>query len=324
MSVDARLPRPALSRRFRRGAYLLPSLFTIFNVLLGFYAVICGLQGDFERAAILVFVAAVTDSLDGRIARMTGTETEFGKEFDSLADVITFGVAPALLAYLWGVKDLAPRAWLVPLFYVVTTASRLARFNVQQPKADSRFFVGLPAPAAAVAICSLLFFAPDPAWRDWIMGAMVVSLVLIGALMVSTFRYYSFKKLDLRRRWSYRVALPLAAIVGALVYALTSSQLLPQAAFMLLALVYTLSGPATYVWNRAFRRRHGKASPTPLPATATPLLPPPDKPAPELPPPDHAAPPDQGLPPDRKQPPDKPDKRDRPDKKAAPDRKSPP
>jgi CDP-diacylglycerol--serine O-phosphatidyltransferase len=323
MSVDARLRRPALSRRFRRGTYLLPSLFTIFNVLLGFYAVICGLQGDFERAAILVFVAAVTDSLDGRIARMTGTETEFGKEFDSLADVITFGVAPALLAYLWGVKDLAPRAWLVPLFYVVTTASRLARFNVQQSKADSRFFVGLPAPAAAVAICSLLFFAPDPAWRDWVMGAMVVSLLLIGALMVSTFRYYSFKKLDLRRRWSYRVALPLAAIVGAVVYALTSSQLLPQAAFMVLALVYTLSGPATYVWNRVLRRRHGKPSATPLPATATPLLPLPlpGKPAQELPPADQAALPDKGLPADKKRPPDKPDKAD---KKAAPDRKSPP
>jgi CDP-diacylglycerol--serine O-phosphatidyltransferase len=313
MSDDTRLRRPALSRRFRRGAYLLPSLFTIFNVLLGFYAVICGLQGDFERAAILVFVAAVTDSLDGRIARMTGTETEFGKEFDSLADVITFGVAPALLAYLWGVKDLAPRAWLVPLFYVVTTASRLARFNVQQSKADSRFFVGLPAPAAAVAICSLLFFAPDPAWRDWIMAAMVISLLLIGALMVSTFRYYSFKKLDFRRRWSYRVALPLAAIVGAVVYALTSSQLLPQAAFMVLALVYTLSGPATYLWNRVFRRR-GKPA-------ATPLLPPPDKPAPELPPAEHAALPDQGLPADKKKPPDKPDK---PDKKATQDRKSPP
>jgi CDP-diacylglycerol---serine O-phosphatidyltransferase len=317
MSVDARLRRPALSRRLRRGAYLLPSLFTIGNIMLGLFAVKCGLEEKFQLAALMVFVAAITDSLDGRIARMTGTETEFGKEFDSLADVITFGVAPALLTYLWGVKDLAPSAWLVPLFYVVTTASRLARFNVQQLKADSRFFVGLPAPAAAVAICSLLFFAPDPAWRDWIMGAMVVSLMVVGALMVSTFRYYSFKKLDLRRRWSYRVALPLAAIVGAVVYAvyaLTSSQLLPQAAFMLLALVYTLSGPATYVWNRAFRRRHGKPSATPLPPS-------PDKPAPGLPPADHAALLDKGLPADKKKPPDKPDKQD---KKAAPDRKSPP
>jgi CDP-diacylglycerol---serine O-phosphatidyltransferase len=302
MSIDAPLRRPALSRRLQRGAYLLPSLFTILNVLLGFYAVICGLQGDFPRAALLIFVAAVTDSLDGRIARMTGTETEFGKEFDSLADVITFGVAPALLAYLWGVRDLAPHAsaWLVPLFYVVTAASRLARFNVQQLKADSRFFVGLPVPAAAVAICSLLFFAPDPAWRDWILGAMVISLLVIGALMVSTFRYYSFKKLDLRRRWSYRVALPLAAIVVVVVYALTSGQLLWQAIFMLVALVYTLSGPATYLWHRLLRRRHGRPPGAPpllavtgpqpgrrtLVATTVPAVPP--APAPGTPP---AAPP---------------------------------
>ena len=226
MSIDERPRRPALSRRARRGAYLLPSLFTIGNLMLGFYAVICGLEGDFTLAAVVVFLAAITDSLDGLIARMTGTETEFGKEFDSLADVITFGVAPAVLAYLWGVKDLAPRAWLVPVFYLVTTASRLARFNVQQLKpVDSRFFVGLPAPAAAVAICSLMFFAPDPAWRDWTLRFMVVSLLLIGALMVSTFRYYSLKKLDLRRRWSYRAALPLALIVVVFVYLLTSSDL---------------------------------------------------------------------------------------------------
>jgi CDP-diacylglycerol--serine O-phosphatidyltransferase len=349
MSVDAPVRRPALKRRLRRGAYLLPSLFTIGNVLLGFYAVICGLQGDFQRAALVVFVAAITDSLDGRIARMTGTETEFGKEFDSLADVITFGVAPALLAYMWGVKDLAPRAWLVPLFYVVTTASRLARFNVQQLKAaDSRFFVGLPAPAAAGAICSLLFFAPDPAWRDWVLRLMAVCLLLIGALMVSTFRYYSFKKLDLRRRWSYRVALPLVAIVGVVVY-------MPQATFLAIALVYTLSGPSSYVWNRLLRRRPGRppagvpALPPatgPLPKGSAPAgtappgaaaggRPAPEGtrlvegrvwPAPEATPADEAlldikALPDTNAPPEKKTPPEK---KASPDRKAPPDKKSPP
>jgi CDP-diacylglycerol---serine O-phosphatidyltransferase len=256
LSVEARLRRPGLSRRLRRGAYLLPSLFTIGNVLLGFWAIVCGLEGDFQRAALLVFVAAITDSLDGRIARMTGTETEFGKEFDSLADVITFGVTPALLAYLWGIKDLAPRAWLLPLFYVVTTASRLARFNVQVKPLDSRWFVGLPAPAAAGAICSLLFFSPDPYWRDWMEGLMAVSLLLIGALMVSTFRYYSFKQLDLRRRWSYRVALPLAVIVGVVVY-------MPQATFLAIAVLYTLSAPLMYVWTRVRRRPPAHGAPGP-------------------------------------------------------------
>ena len=263
MSVDAQARRrPRLSRRLQRGAYLLPSLFTIGNVLLGFYAIICGLKDNFQRAALVVFIAAITDSLDGRIARLTGTETEFGKEFDSLADVITFGVAPALLAYLWGIGDLAPRAWLVALFYVVATASRLARFNVQVKAADSRWFVGLPAPAAAGAICSLLFFAPDPAWRDWLEGLMAAALLLIGLLMVSTFRYYSFKKLDLRRRWSYRVALPLAAIVLVVVY-------MPQATFLAIAVLYTLSGPAGYVWNRV-RRRPGTPPTLPPPPALLP------------------------------------------------------
>lgn len=252
MSLEAQASRPRLSRRLRRGAYLLPSLFTIGNVLLGFYAMILGLHGDFQAAALMVFVAAVTDSLDGRIARMTGTETEFGKEFDSLADVITFGVTPALLAYLWGIRDLAARAWLVPLFYVVATATRLARFNVQVKTIDSRYFVGLPAPAAAAAICSLLFFAPDPAWRDWLQALMLVSLLLIGALMVSTFRYYAFKKLKLRRRWSYRVALPLALIVAVVVYVVLYLQ---QATFLAITVLYTLSAPAAFLWNRLPRRR---------------------------------------------------------------------
>jgi CDP-diacylglycerol---serine O-phosphatidyltransferase len=251
---EPRRPRSRLSPRLRRGAYLLPSLFTIGNVLLGFYAMICGLHNDFQRAALVVFIAAITDSLDGRIARMTGTETEFGREFDSLADVITFGVAPALLTYLWGLKDLTPRAWLLPLFYVVTTASRLARFNVQVKPADARYFVGLPAPAAAGAVCSLLFFAPNAAWRDWMEALVAVSLLLIGALMVSTFRYNSFKQLDLRRRWSYRVALPLAAIVGVVVY-------IPQATFLAIAVLYTLSAPASWVWARLRHRRPGASAP---------------------------------------------------------------
>lgn len=266
MNVETRTDRPGLTRRLRRGAYLLPSLFTIGNVLLGFYAIVCGLNGDFQRAAIWVFVAAITDSLDGRIARMTGTETEFGREFDSLADVITFGVTPALLAYLWGVRDLAPRAWLVPLFYVVTTATRLARFNVQAKSVDSRYFVGLPAPAAAGAICSLLYFAPDAAWRDWLEGLVSVALLLIGTLMVSTFRYYGFKRIDLRKRWSYRVALPLAAIVGVVVFS-------PHATFLVIAMLYTLSAPVTWLWNRLRHRRPGGPVPPAVPPADRAALP---------------------------------------------------
>ncbi len=263
MTTAAPRPRrPTLSPRLRRGAYVLPSLFTVGNILLGFYAVVCGLHGNFHRAALVVFIAGITDSLDGGIARMTNTATEFGKEFDSLADLLTFGMAPALLSYLWGVKDLAPRAWLLPLFFVVTTASRLARFNVQVKQVDSRFFVGLPTPAAAGAICSILFFAPDAEARDWLKALLAVVLVLIGALMVSTFRYPSLKKVDLRQRWSYRMALPIAAV---LVVVCT----IPQATFLAIAILYTLSAPAGYVWGR-LRRRPGLPPPPPptFPASA--------------------------------------------------------
>ena len=152
-----RPPRQSqIPRRLRRGAYLLPSLFTIGNMLLGFYAIVLGFRGAdlgsaglFQRAALLVFAAGLLDGLDGRIARMTGTDSDFGREYDSLADLLTFGVAPALLTYAWGLRELLRFGWLVPLFFVVCCATRLARFNIQVRVVDSRRFVGLPAPAAA-------------------------------------------------------------------------------------------------------------------------------------------------------------------------------
>ncbi len=249
--------------RLERGTYLLPSAFTIGNMLLGFYAIVLGFRGadlgsagHFRRAALLVFAAGLLDGLDGRIARMTGTDSDFGREYDSLADLLTFGVAPALLTYAWGLRELGRFGWLVPLFFVVCSATRLARFNVQVRVVDSRRFVGLPAPAAAGAICSLLFFAPDREWRSWMMGLVVVSLIAIGALMVSTFRYYSFKQIDLRRRWSYRGVLPIAAVI--LVAAIH-----PPAFFLAVAVVYTLSAPSAWLWGRLRRGGHPEASDEP-------------------------------------------------------------
>jgi CDP-diacylglycerol---serine O-phosphatidyltransferase len=279
----SRFGAKALPQRLRRGAYLLPSLFTIGNILLGFYAVIVGLRsvglapwpGDteptprFAFAAMLVVAASFLDSLDGRLARMTGTESEFGKQYDSLADVLTFGVTPALLTYLWGVRDLATQAWLVPLFYLVCVATRLARFNVQSRVIDSRFFVGLPAPAAAAAVCSLLFFAPNTVprflegtehaapWRTVMLWLVVAALLVIGTLMVSTFRYHSFKKIDLRKRWSYRAFIVLAAIVLVVIY-------LPEAVFPVIAIVYAASGPVAYLWSKLRSRRpHPEEPPIP-------------------------------------------------------------
>jgi CDP-diacylglycerol---serine O-phosphatidyltransferase len=259
--------RPRLPRSLERGAYLLPSMFTIANMMLGFYAIVCGLQGDFRLAVGLVLAAALVDTLDGLIARMTGTESEFGKEYDSLADVITFGATPALLTYLWGLADLHRDAWLLPLFYMVCTATRLARFNVQHKVIDKRWFVGLPTPAAAATICSLLFYAPDPEWRWWMTGLVGVALLLVGLLMVSNFRYRSVKGLDVRKRVSYRIAVPLAALALVIFYQ-------PYAFFLIVSVAYTLSGPLLWLFSKF--RSHSPARPADEAAPAEAPPPPPD------------------------------------------------
>lgn len=221
----------------RRGAYLLPSFITIGNILLGFFSLVTGLRGDYQLAILLIFAAAFVDSLDGRLARVTQTDSEFGREYDSLADVITFGVAPAFLVYSWGLQDAGRIGWLCPLFYLVCTATRLARFNVQTRILDKRFFVGLPAPAGAGALGSILYYCDEIGAKGTVVQVLLlVAPVLLGLLMVSTFRYYSFKELDPRRRWSFRVALPITAIVLLLV-------LNPPAFFLIVSGVYALSGP---------------------------------------------------------------------------------
>lgn len=229
--------------RLRRGGYLLPSVFTMGNILLGFYAVVRGFRGDFQGAALLVFAAAVMDLLDGRIARLTHTESEFGREFDSLADALTFGATPAWLAFHWGLRDFGRIGWLVPCFYLVCAAVRLARFNVQTKIVDRRYFVGLPSPAAACSICAVLFFAPQRDWRQWVVAALFVCLLGLGGLMLSTFRYHSFKKVDLRRRRSYRAALPIAAVLLVVAYH-------PPAVFLAIAVVYVLSAPLSWTITR--------------------------------------------------------------------------
>ena len=230
-------------RRRARRAYLLPSAFTIGNILLGFYAIVRGYRGDFQAASLLIFTAAVLDALDGRIARMTGTDSDFGREYDSLADVLTFGAAPALLAYLWGLEDYGRIGWLIPLYYLVCTATRLARFNVQTRVVDSRYFVGLPSPAAAGGLASILFFAPDVTWKAWSASLLLLALVCLGTLEVSTFRYRSPKQLDLRRPLSYRVVLPIAAVLLVVAYH-------PPAVFLAMAVIYSLSGPVAWLIGR--------------------------------------------------------------------------
>jgi CDP-diacylglycerol--serine O-phosphatidyltransferase len=198
--------------RLRRGVFLLPAAMTSANLLCGYYAVIASLMGtpdDFNHAAKAIGIAIVFDSLDGRIARMTGTNTEFGVQFDSLADVVSFGIAPAVLAYAWGVRsvtNLAPDAlhqlgrfgWLCCLAFLICCAWRLARFNVQgMAPGGSKFFVGMPTPAAAGVIASIVhaFHAGGPLgdWR-WSVPWLFLAVAL-GGLMTSTIRFYSFKDL---------------------------------------------------------------------------------------------------------------------------------
>ena len=236
-----------VGQRVRRGAYLLPSAFTVGNILLGFYAIVRAHRGDFPEAAMMVMAAGVLDGLDGRIARLTGTDSEFGKEYDSLADVFTFGVAPALLSFFWGLEQHGRLGWLIPLFYLVCTATRLARFNVQTKVVDSRYFVGLPSPAAAGGVVSVIFFAPDNEWKAWTAAFLAATLIALGTLMVSTFRYRSFKKINLRQRWTYRIVLPVAAVLLVAAYH-------PPAFFLAAAAAYTLSGPLGWLMGRLGRK----------------------------------------------------------------------
>ncbi len=242
MNWKPRKPRP-----LRAGAYVIPSLFTTANMLLGFYALLAGLEGRFQAAVLMLFAAACLDTLDGRIARLTGTASPFGREYDSLADLVSFGLAPALLCYLWGLHELGRVGFAAPAVYLLCNAARLARFNVSRT-ADPACFVGLPAPAAAGAIGSILFFV-DTRGDSFLLQIVVLSaLVAVGLLAVSTFRYVSFKEIDFRRRRSFRVVLVIASIA---VLALIHIGLF----FLIVAASYALSGPAEWLSRRLRQRR---------------------------------------------------------------------
>lgn len=239
------------SGRLRRGAYLIPSLFTTGNLLCGYIAVVRSLKGEYEWAAVAIFVAALLDRLDGWVARLTGTQSEFGVQLDSIADIISFGMAPALLVYLWGLAHL-PKPWsLAPFLYLAAGATRLARFNIQAPVQDRRFFVGLPIPAAACVLAACVFYSParlvDP------VTSILVSLLVgvLAVLMITRLRYRSFKEIDLRSR------VPWAMVaVMALAYFVVAAS--PQIVALALSFLYVLSGlrPRRYSAARQAERPH--------------------------------------------------------------------
>jgi len=244
----------------RRGIYLLPNLLTTGCLFFGFYAIVAAVDGNFERAGIAVFVAMVFDGLDGRVARLTGTETVFGKEFDSLADMVAFGLAPALVCYQWGMARIAEYGtawgrfgWIAAFFYAAAAAMRLARFNSRAATADKRYFEGLPSPSAAAIVAAFVWVAHDYG-IEGLPGLVLAFTVTAtaGALMVSAFSYRSFKDLAMGERVRYS-----RFLVVPVVFALIA--LNPPIVLLSLFGGFALSAPLVWLWRRARRRPRNPA-----------------------------------------------------------------
>jgi CDP-diacylglycerol--serine O-phosphatidyltransferase len=252
------VPRPRLRARARsrlsRGLFILPTLFTVGNLFCGYLSVWCSIRGTFETAAILIIAAAVLDMLDGRIARLTNSASRFGEEYDSLADLVSFGVAPAVLAYSWGLADFHRLGWMASFIFVVCGSMRLARFNIQTRVTDKKYFIGLPIPAAAGTISTLVLATPERLQSPFWMAGLLVLTVILSYLMISTLKYRSFKDLDLRRQRRAWI-LPVIAVVFAVV------AYRPALTLLALALLFAASGPVAKVFAVAReRRRHGDAA----------------------------------------------------------------
>jgi CDP-diacylglycerol--serine O-phosphatidyltransferase len=204
--------------RLRRGVYLLPSLLTMGNMFCGYACVVYAMRGEYATAAPFIGFAVVLDMLDGRIARMTNTTSEFGVEFDSMADIISFGIAPAILSFSWGLQALGRLGWAAGFMFVAAAAMRLARFNIQSGgSGDKRYFVGMPSPAAAAIPAATVFAYPD-GLNDYRAALPALAMVLVpAALMVSTIRFRSFKTIDLQARRPFRILLFFAVLITAIV-----------------------------------------------------------------------------------------------------------
>jgi CDP-diacylglycerol--serine O-phosphatidyltransferase len=236
---DAPDPLPRLDaaepRKPRKGIYVLPNLFTLAALFGGFYAIVMAMNGRFEQAALGVFCAMVLDSLDGRVARMTNTQSAFGEQMDSLADMVSFGAAPALIAYVWALTSLGRWGWIAAFVYCACAALRLARFNVNTGVVDKRFFQGLPSPAAAALVTGFIWLMTEaqiePDQVRWVMFAVTL---YAGLTMVTNVPFYSFKDVSFKR------SVPFAVI-----------NIDPPTVIFALFVIYGLSGYALYIWRRS-------------------------------------------------------------------------
>src|SRR6186997_2959932 len=231
-------------RRARRGIYLLPSMFTMANMFCGYACIVYSMRGEFATAAPFIGLAIVLDMLDGRVARMTGTSTAFGVEFDSLADVISFGVAPAILSFRWGLEPLGRIGWAAGFLFVAAAAVRLARFNIQASShQDKRYFVGMPSPPAAGVPAATVFAFPQGLTGPWEAAAVLAMVIVPALLMVSTVRFRSFKTFDLQSRRSYPVLLLIALGLAALAAR-------PEEVLLVAAYTYLASAFIGLAWTR--------------------------------------------------------------------------
>ena len=241
-----------------RGIFLLPNLFTIGNIFAGFFAIVSAMNNNYITAAIAIFIAMVFDLLDGRVARLINAQSEFGAQLDSLADIISFGITPALVIYNWTFIELksvgwGQAAWLGSFLYVACVALRLAKFNTQTNDSDTdpevvslrkKYFFGLPCPAAAAVIASMLWISEIYHWDSMVMGFIAISVAIVVALsMVSNILYLSFKDLDLKKHVGF-------ALVFCIVLAYMIFFRYPAQTLFGLSVVYFLSGPVIYIWKK--------------------------------------------------------------------------
>lgn len=244
------------TRKPHRGIYLLPNLLTTIGLFFGFLSIVSAIHGNFQHAAIAIFIAMVMDGLDGRVARLTNTQSDFGVQYDSLSDMICFGLAPSLVMYQWALGDMGGEGvlwgklgWLGAFTFAACAALRLARFNTQAGVADKRYFQGLPSPAAAAGLASLVWLGQYLGMQGATINVFAL-LVTVGAglLMVSNFRYYSFKEIDFRFRVPFIMLV--ALVLGVAVLSLN-----PPGVLFSAFLIYAVSGPALTIMARR-RHRH--------------------------------------------------------------------
>ena len=238
-------------KRGRKGFFVLPSLFTSASLFGGFYAIIAAIHGRYEAAATAIIISCVFDGLDGRIARFTHTASPFGNEYDSLSDLVAFGVAPATLSYLWALEPFGRLGWLAPFMYVICGALRLARFNVQKNNVEAKYFSGLPIPAAGCFIASLVLFTSALGGSSENKSIIIVMIYILSFLMVSTINYLSFKEFNIRHRKPFNVLVSIILICIVIAYK-------PRIILFFIMLSYILSGPVITLYRLYGRRSQAK------------------------------------------------------------------